>query len=113
MDEDEDAARGGLTCALLGYALARSSIPVSQEAGYRGHVARMGFDAVLTELEDQWEHGASSGEIIAAFQGALLQALGYFGPASGTAAAFRRLSEGLDIAVVRMVRAPASSPFKP
>jgi alkanesulfonate monooxygenase SsuD/methylene tetrahydromethanopterin reductase-like flavin-dependent oxidoreductase (luciferase family) len=103
VDEDEDAARRGLTRALLGYALARPG--ASKEAGYRGHFARMGFDAALTELEERREHGVSTEEIIEAFPRALLQAVGYYGPASGAAAAFRRLAEGLDIAVVRVVRA--------
>ena len=103
VDEDEDAARRGLTRALLGYALVRPG--ASKEAGYRGHFARMGFDAELTELEERRERGASTEEIVEAFPRALLQAVGYYGPPSGAAAAFRRLAEGLDIAVVRVVRA--------
>jgi alkanesulfonate monooxygenase SsuD/methylene tetrahydromethanopterin reductase-like flavin-dependent oxidoreductase (luciferase family) len=103
VDDDEDVARRGLTRAILGYALARPG--ASKEAGYRGHFARMGFDAPLTELEERRERGASTDEIIDAFPRELLQAVGYYGPASGAASAFRRLAEGLDIAVVRVVRA--------
>ena len=33
----------------------------------------------------------------------LLRRVGYFGPAAGAAAAFRRLAEGLDTAIVRVV----------
>lgn len=103
VDDDEDIARRGLTRAILGYALARPG--ASKEAGYRGHFARMGFDAALTELEAKRDRGASNDEIIEAFPRDLLQTVGYFGPAAGAAAAFRRIAQGLDIAVVRVVRA--------
>ena len=103
VDDDEDTARRGLTRAILGYALARPG--ASKEAGYRGHFARMGFDAQLTELEERQARGASSEELIEAFPRELLRAVGYYGPAAGAGAAFRRLAEGLDIAVVRVVRA--------
>ena len=103
VDDEEDAARRGLARAILGYALVRPG--ASKEAGYRGHFARMGFDAQLAELEERRERGASNDEIIDAFPRDLLSAVGYFGPPSGAAAAFRRLAEGLDVAVVRVVRA--------
>ena len=103
VDDDVDAARRGLARALLGYALARPG--ASKEAGYRGHFARMGFDAPLTELEDRRERGASDEELVEAFPVELLQAVGYFGPASGAAAAFHRLAQGLDTAIVRVVPA--------
>ncbi len=35
----------------------------------------------------------------------LARQVGYFGPAAGAAAAFRRLAEGLDVALVRVVPA--------
>ena len=34
-----------------------------------------------------------------------MQQVGYYGPAAGAAAAFKRLSQGLDIAIVRVVAA--------
>ena len=103
VDDDEDTARRGLARAILGYALARPG--ASKEAGYRGHFARMGFNAALTELEERRENGASDDELVEAFPPELLQAVGYHGPAEGAAAAFRRLAEGLDTAIVRVVAA--------
>ena len=44
-------------------------------------------------------------ELIDAFPVELARLVGYFGPAKGAAAAFRRLAEGLDTAIVRVVRA--------
>ena len=101
VDEDEDAARLAYTRAILGYALARPG--ASKEHGYRGHFARMGFDEALTELEARREHGAPQDEIVEAFPRDLLKLVGYYGSAAGAAVAFRRLAEGLDIAVVRVV----------
>lgn len=103
VDDDADAARRGLARATLGYALARPG--ASKEAGYRGHFARMGFDAPLTELEEQRDRGAAAADLVEAFPRDLLQAVGYYGPAAGAAAAFRRLAEGLDTAIVRVVPA--------
>ncbi|MGH2601370.1 MAG: LLM class flavin-dependent oxidoreductase [Dehalococcoidia bacterium] len=103
VDEEEDTARRGLARALMGYALARPG--ASKEAGYRGHFARMGFDAQLSELESRRERGAPDSELIEDFPRELLQAVGYYGPPAGAAAAFRRLAEGLDTAIVRVVPA--------
>lgn len=103
VDDDVNAARIGLARATLGYALARPG--ADKAAGYRGHFARMGFDAHLTELEARRERGAQEGDLAEALSPDLLQAVGYFGPASGAAAAFRRLAEGLDTAIVRVVQA--------
>jgi alkanesulfonate monooxygenase SsuD/methylene tetrahydromethanopterin reductase-like flavin-dependent oxidoreductase (luciferase family) len=103
VDDDEDTARRAYTRAILGYALARPG--ASKEHGYRGHFARMGFDEALTELEARRERGAPQAEIIDAFPSELLRLVGYYGPADGAAAAFRRLAEGLDEAIVRVVPA--------
>jgi alkanesulfonate monooxygenase SsuD/methylene tetrahydromethanopterin reductase-like flavin-dependent oxidoreductase (luciferase family) len=103
VDDDADAARGAFTRAVMGYALARPG--ASKSAGYRGHFARMGFDQALTELEERRERGAPDDDLIEAFPRDLLGQVGYHGPAAGAAAAFRRLAEGLDVAVVRVVPA--------
>jgi len=103
VDDDEDAARRAFTRALMGYALARPG--VSKTLGYRGHFGRMGFDEALSEVEEHRDRGASDDELIDAFPIELARQVGYFGPASGAAAAFRRLAEGLDTAIVRVVRA--------
>jgi alkanesulfonate monooxygenase SsuD/methylene tetrahydromethanopterin reductase-like flavin-dependent oxidoreductase (luciferase family) len=103
VDEDEDLARRGLAQAVAGYALARPG--ASKQMGYRAHFARMGFDEALTELEERRDRGASEAEIADAFPVELLRLVGYYGRPDGAAAAFRRLAEGLDVAVVRVVQA--------
>jgi alkanesulfonate monooxygenase SsuD/methylene tetrahydromethanopterin reductase-like flavin-dependent oxidoreductase (luciferase family) len=103
VDEDEDVARRAFTRAILGYAL--TSRGGSKDRGYRGHFGRMGFDEALTELENRREQGASDDEIVEAFPRELLRLVGYYGPASGAAAAFQHLAQGLDIAIVRVVPA--------
>jgi alkanesulfonate monooxygenase SsuD/methylene tetrahydromethanopterin reductase-like flavin-dependent oxidoreductase (luciferase family) len=103
VDDDEDTARRAFVKALMGYALARPGVPKAM--GYRGHFGRMGFDEALSELEERRERGASDDEIADAFPVELAKLVGYYGPASGAAAAFCRLAEGLDTAIVRVVRA--------
>jgi alkanesulfonate monooxygenase SsuD/methylene tetrahydromethanopterin reductase-like flavin-dependent oxidoreductase (luciferase family) len=103
VDDDEDAARRALTRAVLGYALARPGAP--KHLGYRGHFAQMGFDDALSDLESRRERGAPEDEIVEGFPRELLRMVGYYGPAAGAAAAFKRLAEGLDTAVVRVVAA--------
>ena len=103
VDDDRDTARRAYTRAILGYALARPG--ASKEHGYRGHFARMGFNEALTDLEARRERGAPEAEIIDAFPGELLGLVGYYGPADGAGAAFRRLAEGLDEPIVRVVPA--------
>ena len=112
VDDDVDAARRAYVKALMGYAMARPGR--NKEFGYRGHFARMGFDEQLTELEDRRDRGASEAELVDAFPVDLALQVGYFGPASGAAAAFRRLAEGLDTAIVRVVAArPGSTRSRP
>ena len=103
VDDDEDLARISLAKSILSYALARAG--ASKDRGYRGHFARMGFDAELTALEARREAGAGDDEIAEAFPTGLLRHVAYHGPAAGAAPAFRRLAQGLDTAVVRVVAA--------
>ncbi|MBI3973951.1 MAG: LLM class flavin-dependent oxidoreductase [Chloroflexi bacterium] len=103
VDDDVDAARRALARATLGYALARPG--ARKDQGYRAHFARMGFDEVLTDLETRRERGASEDELADACPPDFLLQVGYFGAASGAAAAFRRLAQGLDVAIVRVVPA--------
>ncbi|MHB8646980.1 MAG: hypothetical protein ACYDAR_14415, partial [Thermomicrobiales bacterium] len=49
--------------------------------------------------------GAPTEEVIESFPRDLLRMVGYYGPAAGAAAAFRRLAVGLDVALVRVVPA--------
>ena len=103
VDDDEDAARRAYMRALFRYAIARPGVP--KHLGYRGHFGRMGFDEALSELEERRDRGASLEELYDAMPVDLARHVGYFGPAAGAAAAFRRLSEGLDVALVRVVLA--------
>ncbi|MCC7367693.1 MAG: LLM class flavin-dependent oxidoreductase [Chloroflexi bacterium] len=103
VDDDADACRRAYMKALFRYAIARPGVP--KHLGYRGHFARMGFDEALTELEERRDRGATLEELYDAMPVDLAQHVGYFGPAAGAAAAFRRLCEGLDVALVRVVPA--------
>ena len=106
VDDDVDAARIALTKAIMGYALGQSA-PSDRERrlGYRAHFERMGFTDDLAALDEMRTNGASSDEVADAFPPEILSSVGYFGEAGGAAAAFKRLSEGLDTAIVRVVAA--------
>ncbi len=103
IDDDEAMARRAYTRSAMGYALGRQ--PDAPQSGYRAHFGRMGFDVDLRRIEEGRAKGMPEEEVVDAFPPELLKAVGYYGPAGGAAAAFRRLSEGLDIAVVRVVAA--------
>ena len=106
VDDDVDAARIALAKATMGYALG-ASVPTERERqlGYRAHFERMGFAGELAELDEMRKKGATRDEVAAAFPAEILLSVGYFGKAEGAAAAFRRLAEGLDTAIVRVVAA--------
>lgn len=101
IDDDIEAARRAFVRSFMGYALARPG--AAKDRGYRGHFARMGFDAALNHIEERREAGASEAELIELFPDEFLHEMGYFGPASGAQAALTRLGEGLDLAIVRIV----------
>ncbi len=101
IDDDVEAARRAFVRSFMGYALARPG--ASKDRGYRGHFARMGFDAALNRIEERREAGATEAELIDLFPDEFLNEMGYFGPAAGAQAALKRLSEGLDLAIVRIV----------
>jgi alkanesulfonate monooxygenase SsuD/methylene tetrahydromethanopterin reductase-like flavin-dependent oxidoreductase (luciferase family) len=101
VDEDETAARRAFASHVLMYAMARPDIP--RDTGYRAHFARMGFDAVLTDLEERREAGVPFSQLLDAVPPDLLHSVGYFGGAAGAADALKRLSRGLDEAIVRLI----------
>jgi len=103
IDEDEEAARLAFATMVLTYALARPG--ADKTKGYRGHFARMGFDAVLTDLEARRAAGAADHELARIFPVELLRSVGYWGRPEGAREAFLRLASDLDIAVVRPVPA--------
>jgi alkanesulfonate monooxygenase SsuD/methylene tetrahydromethanopterin reductase-like flavin-dependent oxidoreductase (luciferase family) len=100
VDEDVPAARLVLAKQVLAYAL---MVRPSGARGYRAHFERMGFGPQLDELERQQAAGASEDELARAVPDEILTAIGYAGPASGAAAAFKKLSRGLDVAIVRVL----------
>jgi alkanesulfonate monooxygenase SsuD/methylene tetrahydromethanopterin reductase-like flavin-dependent oxidoreductase (luciferase family) len=101
VDEDVEAARGAFALDMLGYALARPGQP--KDKGYRAHFGRMGFEEILTDLEARRAGGTPLRELVNAVPTELLLRVGYFGKPSGAAAAMRRLSRGLDEAMVRLI----------
>jgi alkanesulfonate monooxygenase SsuD/methylene tetrahydromethanopterin reductase-like flavin-dependent oxidoreductase (luciferase family) len=106
VDEDVDTARRAFAKATMGYALGQR-VPTARERGlgYRAHFERMGFAGELAELDQMRRQGASTDEVADAFPPEVLKQVGYYGPAEGAAPAFRRLAEGLDVALVRVVAA--------
>jgi hypothetical protein len=65
----------------------------------------MGFTEALAELDHMRQRGAPADEVADAFPPELLKRVGYYGTPEGAADAFRRLAEGLDMAIVRVVAA--------
>lgn len=106
VDDDVEVARRAFAQATMGYALGQQ-VPTARERqlGYRAHFERMGYTAVLAELDQMRRQGAAPDAVAAAFPPELLQRVGYYGTAEGAARAFRRLAEGLDVAIVRVVAA--------
>jgi alkanesulfonate monooxygenase SsuD/methylene tetrahydromethanopterin reductase-like flavin-dependent oxidoreductase (luciferase family) len=100
VDDDVAAARLVLAKQILAYAL---MVRPSGARGYRAHFERMGFGRQLDELERKQAAGASEDELARAVPDEILTAIGYAGPASGAAAAFKKMSAGLDVAIVRVL----------
>ena len=106
VDDDVDLARRAYAKALMPYALGnRAPTERERERGYRAHFERMGFAEALAGLDRMREGGAPDDQIVDAFPPELLLRVGYFGRAAGAGAAFHRLAEGLDLAIVRVVAA--------
>ena len=106
VDQDAEVARRALTRSTMGYALGQW-IPTERERrlGYRAHFERLGYTTALAELDRMRQRGATPDEVADAFPPELLKRVGYYGTPEGAAMAFRRLAEGLDVAIVRVVAA--------
>ena len=103
VDEDEDLARRAFVAAMLGYALGQPGTQRPRGLGYRAHFDRMGFADLLSELDEMRNKGVPEDRVIDAVPPEMALRVGYFGKPSGAAQAFRKLSEGLDTAVARVV----------
>jgi alkanesulfonate monooxygenase SsuD/methylene tetrahydromethanopterin reductase-like flavin-dependent oxidoreductase (luciferase family) len=100
VDDDVAAAHLALARQILAYALMARP---SGSRGYRSHFERMGFASQLDKLEATRAAGASEDDLARTVPDEMLSAFGYAGTASGAAAAFKRLSQGLDVAIVRVL----------
>ena len=100
IDEDEEAARKAYTRSMMGYALGRLGDP---PRSYRAHFERMGFADDLRRIDEMRSRNVPIEELVDAFPKEICLAVGYYGKAEGAAEHFRRLAEGLDIALVRIV----------
>ena len=103
VDRDEQAARLAFGTQVLSYALRRPG--ANPAAAYRGHFSRLGFEPTLLELEARRDAGAPVTELVDVAPDELLRAVGYYGPPEGAADEYRRLSEGLDETIVRVIAA--------
>jgi hypothetical protein len=65
----------------------------------------MGFTRQLAELDEMRQRGASPDDVADAFPPDVLQTVAYYGTADGAASACKRLAQGLDTAIVRVVAA--------
>lgn len=100
VDDDVPAARLALAKQILAYAL---MVRPSGARGYRTHFERMGFASQLDQLEAKRASGASEDDLARAVPEEMLSALGYAGTGNGASAALRKLSVGLDVAIVRVL----------
>ena len=100
VDDDVAAARLALAKQILSYAL---MVRPSGARGYRAHFERMGFGHQLDELERKQATGAPEDDLARAVPDNVLNAIGYAGPAAGASTAFKTLSHGLDVAIVRVL----------
>ena len=100
VDEDEDAAGLVVARAVLSYALRPPGAPAG---AYRAHFERMGFGEPLAELEARRDRGASEDELARAIAPALLARVAAWGRAARVRDGFRRLAQGLDVAVARIL----------
>jgi 5,10-methylenetetrahydromethanopterin reductase len=106
VDHDVEVARRAFARSTMGYALGQW-IPTERERrlGYRAHFERMGYTTALAELDQMRRQKATPDEVANAFPPELLKRVGYYGTPEGAAMAFRRLAEGLDMAIIRVVAA--------
>ena len=109
VDDDVKAARRALAEQILGYALL---VRPSGASGYRKHFARMGFDEEISYLEGLARGGTKGDALADAVPERLLTTFGYAGRGDGAKDWWKKMSRGLDVAVVRLLT-PRPGDMKP
>ena len=106
VDDDEDVARRAFAKNCLGYPLG-GAVPTARERqfGYRAHFERMGYTEELAGADAIRTRGGDMDEVADAYPSDALLAVGYYGKPDGAAAAFAKLAQGLDVALVRVISA--------
>ena len=106
VDDDEDVARRSFAKNCLGYPLG-AAVPTDRERqfGYRAHFERMGYTEELAGADAIRREGGDMDAVADAYPSEALLAVGYYGKPDGAAAAFAKLAEGLDVALVRVIAA--------
>lgn len=101
VDDDVAAARSAVAEQILAYAHARPA----GAGGYRAHFERMGFTEELTFLDSRKAAGAGPADLARAVPQRMLTAFGYAGRGDGAREWFARMTQGLDVAIVRVLTA--------
>jgi alkanesulfonate monooxygenase SsuD/methylene tetrahydromethanopterin reductase-like flavin-dependent oxidoreductase (luciferase family) len=100
VDDDVDAARRVMATQALDYSLAKPGQPAGGH--YRANMARMGLDEQFKKLEAMRDAGAPKSELADAFPEEALSRIAAWGKPKDVKAGIKRLSEGLDIANIRI-----------
>ena len=102
VDDDVVAARRAVAKAAFAYALSKPGEP---RVGTYYSMTRMGLGPDLDALEERRARGATDDDLADACPDRVLSRLGAWGRAPDVLRELHRLSEGLDIAIVRIVSA--------
>jgi alkanesulfonate monooxygenase SsuD/methylene tetrahydromethanopterin reductase-like flavin-dependent oxidoreductase (luciferase family) len=107
VDDDVSSARRALAAAMYSYVVPPAG--AIHAMVYRPHMERAGFTRGFEELDRLVARGLSREQILEEFPEELLQGFGYYGPASGAAAALRRHAGSADAVIVRVVPSGGSA----
>jgi alkanesulfonate monooxygenase SsuD/methylene tetrahydromethanopterin reductase-like flavin-dependent oxidoreductase (luciferase family) len=100
VDDDVVAARRTLVRGLMGGAPIQEPGPRGEPLGYRAHYINQGLAQEVAEVDAQRAKGLSELEQVDQYPELLVR--GYYGREDGAVEAFRRLSDGLDLATLNI-----------